>query len=211
MLTGHRSLTFEVGSGLVAFRMLYTFVPGIRLIPFSTWILMRAKRRIRNEDNVAQVFYFRDCRWGFICLAGTIPFDDLCSAVGEGPLAAHEVACVASGSGEIFVYIKPALIPRIPYSRSRDAIITRLYESGVPDPSEYITFHGLRTHSTLGSEPVTELVYVHSKLLIADDKIIICGSANINDRSMLGTRDSEIAVLLQVTEALQAAYYLNSF
>lgn len=36
MLTGHRSLTFEVGSGLVAFRMLYTFVPGIRLIPFST-------------------------------------------------------------------------------------------------------------------------------------------------------------------------------
>ncbi|KAJ8724801.1 hypothetical protein PYW07_015759 [Mythimna separata] len=81
--------------------------------------------------------------------------------------------------------------------RSREAIITRLYESGVPDPFEYITFHGLRTHSVLGDEPVTELVYVHSKLLIADDKTIICGSANINDRSMIGTRDSEIAVLLQ--------------
>lgn len=80
--------------------------------------------------------------------------------------------------------------------RSREAIITRLYEAGVPDPSEYITFHGLRTHSVLGGEPVTELVYVHSKLLIADDKTIICGSANINDRSMIGTRDSEIAVLL---------------
>lgn len=39
---------------------------------------------------------------------------------------------------------------------------------------------------------------MHSKLLIADDKSVICGSANINDRSMLGTRDSEIAVLLQV-------------
>ncbi|XP_075972616.1 phospholipase D isoform X2 [Anticarsia gemmatalis] len=82
-------------------------------------------------------------------------------------------------------------------SRSREAIITRLYEAGVPDPSEYITFHGLRTHSTLGGEPVTELVYVHSKLLIVDDKTIICGSANINDRSLIGKRDSEIAVLLQ--------------
>lgn len=83
--------------------------------------------------------------------------------------------------------------------RSREAILTRLYESGVSDPSEYITFHGLRTHSTLGGEPVTELIYVHSKLLIVDDKTVICGSANINDRSMLGTRDSEIAVLLQVS------------
>jgi phospholipase D1/2 len=46
-------------------------------------------------------------------------------------------------------------------------------------------------------------VYVHSKLLIADDKTIICGSANINDRSMLGTRDSEVAVLLQVSHSLK--------
>ncbi|CAG9791774.1 unnamed protein product [Diatraea saccharalis] len=82
-------------------------------------------------------------------------------------------------------------------SRSREAILTRLYEAGVEDPSEYITFHGLRTHSVLEGEPVTELVYVHSKLLIADDKTILCGSANINDRSMIGKRDSEIAVLLQ--------------
>ncbi|XP_026326584.1 phospholipase D2 [Hyposmocoma kahamanoa] len=81
--------------------------------------------------------------------------------------------------------------------RSREAILTRLYESGVPDPSEYITFHSLRTHSILEGEPITELIYVHSKLLIADDKTVICGSANINDRSMVGKRDSEIAVLLQ--------------
>jgi hypothetical protein len=45
---------------------------------------------------------------------------------------------------------------------------------------------------------VTELIYVHSKLLIADDKLVICGSANINDRSMLGKRDSEIAVVIEV-------------
>ncbi|XP_053600044.1 phospholipase D2 isoform X2 [Plodia interpunctella] len=82
-------------------------------------------------------------------------------------------------------------------SRGREAILTRLYEAGVSDPSQYITFHGLRTHSVLDGEPITELVYVHSKLLIADDKTIICGSANINDRSMIGKRDSELAVLIQ--------------
>ena len=31
--------------------------------------------------------------------------------------------------------------------------------------------------------PVTEMVYVHSKLIIADDCRMIIGSANINDRS----------------------------
>ncbi|XP_038213563.1 phospholipase D2 isoform X2 [Zerene cesonia] len=81
--------------------------------------------------------------------------------------------------------------------RSREAILTRLYEAGLPDPSEYITFHGLRTHTILDGEPLTELVYVHSKLLVADDRYVICGSANINDRSMVGKRDSEIAVILQ--------------
>ena len=34
--------------------------------------------------------------------------------------------------------------------------------------------------------PVTELVYIHSKLCIVDDRLVICGSANINDRSLLG-------------------------
>lgn len=39
---------------------------------------------------------------------------------------------------------------------------------------------------------MTELIYIHSKLIIVDDKILICGSANINDRSLLGSRDSEV-------------------
>lgn len=37
-------------------------------------------------------------------------------------------------------------------------------------------------------------IYVHSKMMIADDTYIIVGSANINQRSMAGTRDTEIAV-----------------
>ena len=40
------------------------------------------------------------------------------------------------------------------------------------------------------------MIYVHSKLLIADDEVAIVGSANINMRSMLGTRDTEIAAAI---------------
>jgi phospholipase D1/2 len=36
---------------------------------------------------------------------------------------------------------------------------------------------------------VTEELYVHSKLLIADDRVVICGSANLNERSLKGSRD----------------------
>ena len=31
--------------------------------------------------------------------------------------------------------------------------------------------------------------------MIVDDEVVLCGSANINDRSLLGERDSEIAVI----------------
>lgn len=68
------------------------------------------------------------------------------------------------------------------------------------DPFEYIAFYGLRNHSTHGDEPKTEEVYVHSKVMIVDDKSCIIGSANINERSMTGDRDSEIAVLIDDTE-----------
>ncbi|XP_032263100.1 phospholipase D1 isoform X2 [Phoca vitulina] len=66
----------------------------------------------------------------------------------------------------------------------------------------YISFCGLRTHAELEGNLVTELIYVHSKLLIADDNTVIIGSANINDRSMLGKRDSEVAVIVQDTETV---------
>jgi phospholipase D1/2 len=44
---------------------------------------------------------------------------------------------------------------------------------------------------------VSEELYIHSKVLIADDCLVICGSANLNDRSQLGDHDSEIAVIIE--------------
>ncbi|TVU37811.1 hypothetical protein EJB05_11148, partial [Eragrostis curvula] len=38
------------------------------------------------------------------------------------------------------------------------------------------------------------MIYVHSKMMIVDDEYIIVGSANLNQRSMDGARDSEIAM-----------------
>ena len=40
------------------------------------------------------------------------------------------------------------------------------------------------------------MVYVHSKLLVADDSVAIVGSANINQRSLAGSRDTELAVVM---------------
>jgi phospholipase D1/2 len=51
---------------------------------------------------------------------------------------------------------------------------------------------------------VSEELYIHSKLLIADDQIVICGSANLNDRSQLGDHDSEIAIIIQDPEPVES-------
>eukprot|EP01094_Clydonella_sp_ATCC50884_P022040 TRINITY_DN4980_c1_g1_i1.p1 TRINITY_DN4980_c1_g1~~TRINITY_DN4980_c1_g1_i1.p1 ORF type:complete len:1036 (+),score=300.83 TRINITY_DN4980_c1_g1_i1:143-3109(+) len=65
------------------------------------------------------------------------------------------------------------------------------------DLENYIQFFSLRAWDKLGDAYVTEQVYIHSKLMIVDDETAILGSANINDRSMKGSRDSEIAVVLE--------------
>ncbi|XP_046567505.1 phospholipase D1-like, partial [Haliotis rubra] len=80
--------------------------------------------------------------------------------------------------------------------RGGNSLIEKLSKE-VPDPMQYIIFNGLRTHDELNGKPITELVYVHSKLMIVDDDTVIIGSANINDRSMLGKRDSEMAVMVE--------------
>lgn len=70
------------------------------------------------------------------------------------------------------------------------------------DWAPYLTLLNLRTCQVLtdsksqSSALRTEQIYVHSKLLIVDDRHVIMGSANINDRSLHGGRDSELAVMI---------------
>nr|WP_249418277.1 phospholipase D-like domain-containing protein [Citrobacter freundii] len=66
--------------------------------------------------------------------------------------------------------------------------------------AKYITLLNLRAHDSLYGMPVTEQVYVHSKLMVVDDRYVLVGSANINERSLLGDRDSELAVLIADTD-----------
>ena len=89
--------------------------------------------------------------------------------------------------------------------RSDNSLIHQFRKKGIT-PNEYISFYGLRNHAIikpLGDDinfegiPVTEIVYVHSKTMIVDDDIAIIGSANINDRSMIGNHDSEIAIVIK--------------
>lgn len=51
---------------------------------------------------------------------------------------------------------------------------------------------------------VSEELYIHTKCLIADDRIAIVGSANLNDRSQLGYHDSEIAILISDPTPVQS-------
>ncbi|KAF5744338.1 putative phospholipase d beta [Tripterygium wilfordii] len=50
------------------------------------------------------------------------------------------------------------------------------------------------TPQALGRRNRRFMIYVHSKGMIVDDEYVILGSANINQRSMAGTRDTEIAM-----------------
>ncbi|WP_172203205.1 phospholipase D-like domain-containing protein [Niveibacterium sp. COAC-50] len=71
------------------------------------------------------------------------------------------------------------------------------------DWKRFITLLNLRNWDVLKGQPVTEQIYVHSKLLIADDQVAVLGSANINDRSMLGDRDSELATVITSRNAIK--------
>ncbi|KAK5721317.1 hypothetical protein LTR17_014687 [Elasticomyces elasticus] len=51
---------------------------------------------------------------------------------------------------------------------------------------------------------IQEELYIHGKVLIVDDRIVICGSSNINDRSQLGFHDSELSIVMEDTNTLES-------
>ncbi|VYS57619.1 unnamed protein product [Arabidopsis thaliana] len=90
--------------------------------------------------------------------------------------------------------------------RGHNSILTNLYNTIGVKAHDYISFYGLRAYGKLSEDgPVaTSQVYVHSKIMIVDDRAALIGSANINDRSLLGSRDSEIGVLIEDTELVDS-------
>ncbi|KPI40705.1 Phospholipase D1 [Cyphellophora attinorum] len=51
---------------------------------------------------------------------------------------------------------------------------------------------------------VQEELYIHAKLLIVDDRTVICGSSNLNDRSQLGSHDSELSIVMTDTRMMDS-------
>ncbi|XP_028779524.1 phospholipase D zeta 2 [Neltuma alba] len=92
-------------------------------------------------------------------------------------------------------------------SREKHSILANLKAALGPKTEDYISFYGLRSHGRLSADGpmLTRQVYVHSKLMIVDDRVAIIGSSNINDRSLLGSRDSEIGVVIEDKEYVDSS------
>lgn len=93
----------------------------------------------------------------------------------------------------------------------------RRFESSAPveeEISDSVSHHALQNTGSLldeawhGSEEserlayVCEELYIHTKTMVVDDRRVIIGSANLNDRSQLGNHDSEIALVIEDNESL---------
>ncbi|KIL00158.1 hypothetical protein PAXRUDRAFT_821948 [Paxillus rubicundulus Ve08.2h10] len=75
----------------------------------------------------------------------------------------------------------------------------------------------LRDELWMGSEAeelnsyVSELLYIHSKVMIVDDRRVIMGSANLNDRSQKGDGDSEIALVVEDDDMIRTTMDGNTY
>ncbi|KIX01071.1 uncharacterized protein Z518_10137 [Rhinocladiella mackenziei CBS 650.93] len=85
--------------------------------------------------------------------------------------------------------------------RGESSIFGRLKANGI-EPEDYIQFYSLRQWGRIGPRKslVTEQLYIHAKCMVVDDRVALIGSANINERSMLGNRDSECAAVVRDTD-----------
>lgn len=110
--------------------------------------------------------------------------------------------------------VKTETIPIPPTFEAATDIVER-FECGAEglrgdeDVADSVAHHRLRDTTSLLDEKwlgtaeeelnayISEVLYIHSKLLIVDDRRVIMGSANINERSMKGDGDSEIALVVE--------------
>eukprot|EP01080_Neovahlkampfia_damariscottae_P001007 gene1007-9913_t len=97
-------------------------------------------------------------------------------------------------------------------NRGKTSLLSQL-ENEFPNVklSDYIIFNTIRSYDFILDKPVTELIYVHSKLMIIDDLYVLTGSANVNDRSLLGSRDSELSIAIEDEEYIKSEMGGESF
>ena len=78
-----------------------------------------------------------------------------------------------------------------------DVVNQSLAKNGkVNEWKKYLTILNVRNYGQTSKGVLTEMIYVHSKLMIVDDAVAIIGSANINDRSLSGNGDTELAAVI---------------
>jgi len=81
--------------------------------------------------------------------------------------------------------------------RSDDPVADNVSQHRFEDDTSLLQEKWLGTEEEELNAYVSELLYIHSKLMIVDDRRVIMGSANINERSQKGNGDSEIALVVE--------------
>ncbi|KDQ51771.1 hypothetical protein JAAARDRAFT_184790 [Jaapia argillacea MUCL 33604] len=133
------------------------------------------------------------------------------------PLETSEAITITSGK----TAIKSETVP-LPQSEEEAKRVIEKFQSGAAGlrlddaVNDNVAQHMLCERTTLqqevwlGSEEeerncyVSELLYIHTKLMIVDDKRVIMGSANLNDRSQRGDGDSEIALVVEDDDMIRS-------
>jgi len=81
--------------------------------------------------------------------------------------------------------------------RSDDPVADNVGQHRLLDNTSLLQEKWLGTEEEEFNAYVSELLYIHSKVMIVDDRRVIMGSANLNDRSQKGNGDSEIALVVE--------------
>ncbi|GLT65333.1 hypothetical protein SLA2020_377710 [Shorea laevis] len=97
---------------------------------------------------------------------------------GENPASDVDAGGKTEGKRDWLLHLSTRVSPGVPTSGGDPSTSTRARKNKVSKSQEFQRF----------------MIYVHAKGMIVDDEYVILGSANINQRSMDGSRDTEIAM-----------------
>ncbi|KAH9605692.1 hypothetical protein KSS87_017137 [Heliosperma pusillum] len=185
---------------------------GIKSIDKEWWETQERGSLVVASDETGQVGPCVSCRCQVIRSVS-----QWSAGTSQTEQSIHNAYCTLIEKAEHFIYIEggvddagAASVRAIMHwqyrtiCRDQKSILQNLYKVLGPKAHDYISFFGLRAHGKLfDNGPIaTSQVYVHSKIMIIDDCMALIGSANINDRSLLGSRDSEIGVLIEDKEVI---------